>query len=320
MARIRTRGAAWVLAAAVTLAAATVAPAPARADAGDAIARIDELVAGIDGAGLPRGLAKSLSQKLLAVRASVERGRTRAALGQLDAFSREVLAQRGKKLGEDLADGALEAAHVVRVAIAPGPPPALENLVVEFGPWDPVTDRAGDFAFEAGEEKVFLEFGAVVSTPEGPKALPTFELRVAPDATVVSPISGRVARVALQDDTGDYELRLLAADDSAFLVIVDHVAELAVAEGQAVAAGQPLGKPGPWSATLGRVELQVFDFVARESWCPFELFDPALAPAFEAQVAALMADWEAFRADATLYDEASMVRPGCLAASLAETP
>jgi hypothetical protein len=310
-----------VLAVALLLVGACLgASAPARAGIDDAITLLAELIPAVEAAGLPGGLERSLTRKLENAKASLERGHVGAALGQLGAVRRQVLAQRGKALTADQADGALEALHVILIAIDPGPAPVLKNLLVTFGPWDPVTNLAGDFVFEAAESKVFLEFGVMVPTPEGPKVLPTFEYRLSPDATVQSPIDGTVDRLDFQADTNDYEIHLTSSPTSPFVVVVDHVTELAVVEGQVVTAGQPLGKPGPFGPTLGRTELQVFNFVEGLNICPFELFAPALAPTFQAQVTNLMADWEAFKADATIYDEAAMVSPGCLVASLPDAP
>jgi len=294
------------------------AAAPAYAGADEAIPLVDELVANVESLGLPIPLERSLVRPLERVRHSLVRGHEKVALVQLRTFELFVRLLGGWLLDEEIAEAALESAHVIRVAIAPGPPPVLRNLAVVFGPWDPITDRAGDFVFVAAEDKVFLEFGAVVDSPEGPKPLPTFEYRLSPDAAVVSPIDGRVETIAFKPDTSDYEIRLLASPLSPFLVVVDHVTELLVAEGEAVAAGQALGLPGPWSDTLGRTELQLVNFVERRSYCPLALADPALAADLGSDVSDLMDDWETFQGDGTLYDQAAMAIPGCLADSLPE--
>jgi hypothetical protein len=294
------------------------AAAPAHAGADEAIPLVDELVANVESLGLPTLLERSLVRPLERVRHSLVRGHEKVALVQLRTFELFVRLLGGWLLEEEIVEAALESAHVIRVAIAPGPPPVLKNLAVGFGPWDPITDRAGDFVFVAAEEKVFLEFGVVVASPEGPKTLPTFEYRLAPDAVVVSPIDGTVERIELDPETSDYAIRLLAAPLSPVLVVLDHVTELQVVEGETVAAGQALGLPGTWSATLGRSELQIFDFVARRSLCPLALADPALAADLESDVSDLMDDWETFQGDATLYDQATMTVPGCLADSLPE--
>jgi hypothetical protein len=303
------------LLAAVWLAAAL----PARADADDAIPLVEELIGNVESLALPARIEHALVHPLERVLASLERGKEKVALVQLRVFEffADLLVALSL-LDEEIADAAHESAHVIRVAIAPGPPPRLQNLAVAFAPWDPVTDLAGDFVFVAAEEKVFLEFGAVVNTPDGPKTLPTFEYRVDPDAVVVSPIDGRVEAIAFDSDTNDYEIHLLSSPLSPFLVVVDHVTDPLVAEGDAVVAGQTLGQPGTFSDTLGRTELQLVNFVERRSYCPLALAAPALAADLHADVSGLMDDWESFQGDAALYDQAAMLRPGCLADSLAE--
>jgi len=302
------------------LAAAWLAAAPpARGDAEDAIPLVEELIANVESLALPVLVERTLVRPLERMLSSLERGKEKVALVQLRLFEHLAhLLLALELLDEEIAEAALESAHVIRVAIAPGPPPLLQNLAVAFAPWDPVTDLAGDFVFVAAEEKVFLEFGAVVDTPDGPKPLPTFEYRLAPDAVVVSPIDGAVEAIAFDSETNDYEIRLLASPLSPFLVVVDHVTDPLVAEGDAVAAGQWLGLPGTFSATLGRTELQLVNFVERRSYCPLALADPALAADLDADVSGLMDDWETFQGDAALYDQAAMVLPGCLTDSLAE--
>ena len=277
---------------------------------------LQELTAAVEGAEITHGITRSLTSKLLAAAQSIERGDIRAASGQLAAFEAEVRAQGGKAFTNDQMEGALSAIAHVKIALDPGPPPILKNLLVSFDAWDPVTDSAGDFNFLASEEKVFLEFGVVVNTPDGPATLPTFEYRLPLDTVVVSPLDGTVDSIRFQPDTNDYEIHLMRSPTSPFLVIVDHLTDLLVFEGDTVAAGQPLGKVGPFSLTLGRIELQVVNFIEEINYCPFELFDPALALAFQQKVTGLMADWETFKGDASMYDQAAMVAPGCIVSTL----
>lgn len=195
---------------------------------------------------------------------------------------------------------------VILVAGCDPEPLELQNLLVSFGDHDAGSGRAGDFVFLETGDPIFLEFGAVVEGPDGPKQLPTFEYRVDPDADVLAPASGRVVRRVHQPETDDYELTIGAGSVQ---VNVDHVRDLQVDEGDDVVAGDVLGRPGPWSDTLGRTELMVVeDEVAH---CPLTWVAPELEDALAAQVSALMADWEAFRGDDTIYDEAAMPRPGC---------
>jgi hypothetical protein len=298
---------------------ASLASIGARAHAGStdaALHILEELISAAAAAGLPQGVTQSLVSKLRAAAESLKRGNLQAVYGQLGAIENEVRAQRGKALTDDQVEGALTSIRHVKIALDPGPPPVIKNLVVNFDHWDPITNRAGDFIFLAPEDKVFLEFGLVVVGPEGPKTLPTFEYRVAPDTVAVSPIDGTVESIFFQSETSDYEIHLTSSPTSPFLVGVDHVTDLLVAEGDVVTAGQTLGKVGPFSLTLGRTELQVFNFIEETNSCPFELFDPALAPAFKQKVTDLMADWETFKGDASIYDQAAQFAPGCISATV----
>ncbi len=60
----------------------------------------------------------------------------------------------------------------------------LKNLLIDFGDWDPATNRSGSFLFLESEDKDFLEFGAEVTGLEGSKILPTFEYRVLANSNV----------------------------------------------------------------------------------------------------------------------------------------
>lgn len=196
-------------------------------------------------------------------------------------------------------------------------PPVLKNLVVHFDVWEQSSNQAGDFLFDETEEKVFLEFGAEVTGPDGPKILPTFEYRVDVSTDLQVPCDGIITDTLYQQETGDYEVWIQPTEESAWTVIIDHVTELKYFPGMRVIAGDILGKPGPWSTLLGRVELMVFNMNDGRAYAPFSVFDPNLAPEYESRVWQLMSEWEAFKNDTTLYDEAAMETywAGCLAES-----
>ena len=189
-------------------------------------------------------------------------------------------------------------------------PPVLKNLIVSFGDYDSGTGRAGDFVFDANEEKVFLEFNAVVDSPEGPKLLPTFEYIVAEDATIYSPVNGEVVRFVFQDDTQDYEISISKNGNAVYTVTIDHITNIVVAKGDKVAPGDVLGNPGTRGGGLGRTELMITND-GNKAYCPFVYFDETLRGQFEEDVVQLMSDWETFKGDDTIYDEAGMEAPGC---------
>lgn len=157
----------------------------------------------------------------------------------------------------------------------------------------------------------------MVEDAEGnPTTLPTFEYKVDPDTQVVSPIDGVVSQVDYQEDTDDYSIILLPESGSDWMVNIDHVTNVAITVGETVTAGQALGIPGTWNDTYGRVELMVVQ--GATYYCPFDVFDASLKAEYEDKVTQLMNDWEAFKDDETIYDQAAMVSPGCNSSTLTD--
>jgi hypothetical protein len=188
----------------------------------------------------------------------------------------------------------------------------IENLGVRFGPWNPATNRAGDFLFVLNQQKVFLEFGAVVSSGGGGfKELPTFEYRVRKDAWIVAIAEGKVTRLVYQPDTRDYEFSATSESDQDFEVGYDHILNLRVVMNQSIHPGDTLGQAGTWNEDLGRFEIMINNNKTRLSYCPFSYFDTSKAEAVTGQVLQLMRDWEKFKNDTTIYDEREQTLPGC---------
>lgn len=163
---------------------------------------------------------------------------------------------------------------------------------------------------------MFLEFGAQVSGPTGPKLLPTFEYRVRPDVNVVSPCNGTITRFEYQSDSEDYELSIRPGPLSQWRVIIDHLKNPTIELGDEITEGQVLGNPGTWYGSLGRTELMITHdgvYVA-----PFAVFDPDLKTIYEAKVTKHMSDWESFKSDISIYNESEMVYPGCLYETLTD--
>jgi hypothetical protein len=188
----------------------------------------------------------------------------------------------------------------------------IHGLGVQFGHWDRATNRAGDFIFVASEQKLFLEFGAKVADVSGGfKELPTFEYRIAKDAWVTAVAEGRVVRFVFQEDTRDYEFSVRSIEDPDFEVGYDHVIDPRVGPDSRVSPGDTLGHPGTWSGILGRFEIMVNRSSDRRSYCPFAFFDGATAAAAEDRVRQHMRDWETFKNDTLVYDEAAQTQAGC---------
>ena len=187
--------------------------------------------------------------------------------------------------------------------------PTLKNLIVDFG--NPEEDNFGDFPTDF-DEKVFLEFGAHVSGPNGEdEILPTFEYIVKTDAKVKAAADGYMTDVMYQPETQDYEIITRPTKWSLWTVSYDHVTNLMVEEGDFVKAGQTIGNPGTWDGKHGRVELMVSKIANGESHhvCPFEFFDKKLVKTYESKILEFMNVWESIK-ERKFYTY-EMYRPGC---------
>jgi hypothetical protein len=188
----------------------------------------------------------------------------------------------------------------------------ISGLGVVFAPWNKATNRAGDFLFRAGEQKVFFEFGArVIDAGGGTKELPTFEYRIDKNALVTAVAEGRIILFEYKSDTRDYGILAESSADPRWQVGYDHVRNPRVGMGDLLSPGTVLGNPGTWSADLGRFEIMINNTSTGLSYCPFCVFDPDSAEAHKTKVLRHMTDWEAFKKDTAIYDEKRHPFPGC---------
>ena len=93
------------------------------------------------------------------------------------------------------------------------------------------------------------------------------------------------------------------------MITVDHLTNITVSKGDFVTSGDLLGNPGPWIEGVGKTELMVYENGLAH--CPFAYMRDSLKAGYRRKILDLMADWEAYRNDSTLYSEASMAEPGC---------
>lgn len=189
----------------------------------------------------------------------------------------------------------------------------LKNLGVSFEPWNKNTNRAGAFLFLQSENKLFLEYGAEVQSPDGIKILPTFEYRTARDADVFATIDGIVTKVAYQENTQDYEIHIQPEPNSQWTFGHDHVSSIKISKGDLVKAGDIIGKVGVLGGQLGRTEIMFWTSIGGRplTYCPFKYFDPQLLSEYEQKVARHMKDWEEFKGNTGLYNQEKHIFPGC---------
>ncbi len=196
----------------------------------------------------------------------------------------------------------------------------LRGLGVEFGPWNRVTNRAGDFLFKSGERKVFIEFGSRETTSDGRvKAFPAFEYRIVRNTPVHAVAKSRVVELNIRSQTGEYRILTRSIADPRWDVCYSHVREPEVAVGDTVFAGSRLGIAGRWSDDLGRFQIMVVNTTDRYSYCPLSFLDSSDVESIGAKLARHMADWEAFKKDAAIYNQEGQETTGCRILSLSDT-
>ncbi len=189
----------------------------------------------------------------------------------------------------------------------------IRNLGVSFAAWNRTTNRAGAFVFTIGERKVFREFGDPLQ-PSG--RLPCFEYRLPKEATVLAMANGIIERAGLHPNGTDDEIAMVCTADGQWELIYSHLTQVRVAAGDTVKAGDVLGNPGVWSASLGRVAVQLKNFTTGLAYCPVPHFASDVAAGLRSALTQHMLDWETFKGNNALYDENQM-QPACCSESLA---
>jgi hypothetical protein len=198
-------------------------------------------------------------------------------------------------------------------------PLTLMNFGATIAPLDSALGQAGDLFVTPVFTRPFGEFGRTVRDPSNnPKLLPTFDFTLAADAPIVSAVDGVVTRVFDQGD--DKEILISRSSNASWFVSYDHVVNLQVSEGATVRVGQTLafGVPAVADYRNGAGRRAAFfefmivnqdDGLAR---CPIDYLDASLRDTYRARLQQLMQQLEAFYNNPAMYDEASMVQPGCL--------
>lgn len=193
----------------------------------------------------------------------------------------------------------------------------IYNLAITIAPYNAATGRAGDFHFLSKQGALFLEFGAYVSSAPDAKPLPTFEYRLWKNASVFAMAPGKVIRFVYQEQSKDYEILVRSTVDEDWAVGYDHLLSPRVKMGDVIAVGDTLGKAGTWNDNWSRTEIMINNDATGLSYCPFACFTPDSVAVYEARLSRLMADWEAFCKNYSVWDEKKMVQPGCTMENMA---
>ena len=204
--------------------------------------------------------------------------------------------------------------------------PVIQRHPIDFAPFDPATGRAGDVQFvrRVMDNRIFTQFGYIVpaaitsSGQDKSNPQPTY---LAPLGTAVrSVVDGTVERIADLWSTPTYgDVSVMVRPDGlpagCYVVVeAEHVLHPVVAVGDRVVAGQVIAEVGPLNnqgnSGLGVVEFGVLTGAGNGRplhVCPYIYFAPAVAATQLGALQRLMADWESYTGDATLWRETSWV-------------
>ncbi|MFC2154503.1 NosD domain-containing protein [Candidatus Altiarchaeota archaeon] len=208
-------------------------------------------------------------------------------------------------------------------------PKIFEHVGLDIEPYNETTMLAGGVIFDHGwnathidENRVFIEFG-IARGQYGPNAERAFHMHT--DANVYAPVNGTIANIGNNTHSNDYGLMIYATGlGSEYLIGVDHVLNVTVAQGDNVTAGQVIAKPGYLSIMnvswgndpmhhgqyFGLVEYSIvrYNFYL----CPTTFYTDELFDSFNQSILQLMAEWEEFIGDPNVHNESAFVLPGCL--------
>lgn len=195
----------------------------------------------------------------------------------------------------------------------------IKHLGVNLGPYDPATNRAGDFVFTRENMSfslLFFNFGFIVPAnsvgPEKINPQPTFILPMGTKVRAL--IDGEVANVT-KLYSNDYSV-MLKGEGSDLIFELEHVINVIVQVGDRVRAGDIVAEVSGYDAHnyagMGLVEIGILrGGVTATHLCPFDYLDDSIREATLQNITAMQRAWETYRGDTTLYDESKVVVPGC---------
>lgn len=192
----------------------------------------------------------------------------------------------------------------------PAKVPTLSNLGISLSGINS-TGGPGSIYFSSNISKPFLEFGALVESPNGPKYLYEYTYYVVNNSSVLAAIDGIVNEIRYQSSTDDYEIDLIPTTNSYWNVNYDHITSLTVSKGDSVTAGSAIATAKS-KGDYAWVELALLyggtNGVTGYRYCPLFAADDS----FDTTISSLVSSWETFKNDTTIYNESGFLyAPGC---------
>lgn len=219
--------------------------------------------------------------------------------------------------------------------------PKMFNLSIDHEAWNGIANStAGAFLFNSSAPKNLFEvYGASISGANGTSTNASYTWTTKKSAKVYSPIKGYVSRLELQSNewwSQDYEIELKTNANSVYVFILDHFNSPLVSKGSLVTVGQELGTTGNlisgsasnpvMNTVYSAYELQVSKYsvgsnctdqstTGLKSVCPTSLLDSSVSDSMKSKLLKLMSDWETLKGNSAIYNENTMIIPGCYSES-----
>ncbi|MBI2344052.1 MAG: hypothetical protein HYV02_06945 [Deltaproteobacteria bacterium] len=190
--------------------------------------------------------------------------------------------------------------------------PVVYNLGIDASAWDPVeNNNTAVLAVEGNRYKLFIEFGGTESADATTDPFYHLTFRIHDNDPTSYPVRATIDGIvkAIDDQqavSGDFEVRIAPNANSVWVAVLDHVDDLSISVGDTVTADQVIGVASP-----AYFEFNLLNTSEQRSYCPMQYLDPAAAATYEAALSSVMANWESYRGDTTLYDEGTMGIAGC---------
>ncbi|MQG18958.1 MAG: hypothetical protein FI687_04215 [SAR202 cluster bacterium] len=221
----------------------------------------------------------------------------------------------------------------------------LKNFLIKnLGPYDSKSSTFGDIKFDTRFSNfVFSEFGRVhLKGQSGEYYNPTFEFKVPSDTKIISPIKGVISYIDWQSSESDWEIHIKPTLESDWTVGIDHIVSIdcerpaltgkicnkqltingeQIKIGMLVNENDTLGYAGNWSdyeniGINGRTELMVFKYLEGYkgvmNYCPTLYIDEKMKDGLISTISELMNSYEKWIGKDSIYDEDTMIAPGCI--------
>ena len=204
------------------------------------------------------------------------------------------------------------------------PPLLIKHLGVNLAPYDPKTNRAGDFVFTKQKlqfDRIFMGFGFVIPAnsigAQKANPQPTFILPLG--TKVHSLVDGVVANMP-KLYSGDYSIQVSTNGQiQKWLYETEHVTNPLVKVGERVKAGQIIAEVSNYDHGapdgFGIVEIGILKGGNPPYHvCPFLYLDPSIKETVYANLRNFYKAWNAYLGK-IVYDEKDYIVPGCLTTS-----